>query len=130
MLGGRPAACSGQKHPSFFCDPDGPYQQINRPLEKRWTVSFNAVAEKEKHPSADKKSHSPNPFCEEEQDHPGKNHGDASAMQEFIPAGFMFVIVLRHVVRQAWQQRTSCQPSSTAIQSAGGTTTVELRLYT
>jgi hypothetical protein len=51
-------------------------------------------------------------------------------MQEFIPAGFMFVIVLRHVVRQAWQQRTSCQPSSTAILVGGGTTTVEFTLYT
>ena len=78
-------------------------------------VSFNAVAEKKKHPSAYKKSGSPNPFHKKEQDDAGKNRGDANAMQEFIPAGFMFVIVLRHVVRQAWQQRTSCQPSSTAI---------------
>ena len=122
--------CSGQKHPSFFCDPDWPYQQIYRSLEKRRTVSFNAVAEKEKHPSADKKSRCPNPFREKQKDEAGKNHGDPDTMQEFVPAGFMFVIVLRHVVRQAWQQRTSCQPSSTAILVGGGTTTVEFTLYT
>jgi hypothetical protein len=84
-------------------------------LKKSRTVALNAVAEKEKHPSADKKSRCPNPFCEEEQDEPDKNHRDPDTVQEFIPAGFMFVIVLRHVVRQAWHQRTSCQPNSTAI---------------
>jgi len=99
-------------------------------LEKRRTVSFNAVAEKEKHPSTDKKSRCPNPFREKQKDEAGKNHGDPDTMQEFVPAGFMFVIVLRHVVRQAWQQRTSCQPSSTAILVGGGTTTVEFTLYT
>src|SRR5882672_73421 len=33
----------------------------------------------------------------------------------FIPAGFVLVVVLRHVVRQARHQRTSCQPISTAM---------------
>src|SRR6266478_909294 len=116
---GRPAVCSGQKHPSFFCDPDWPYQQINRSLVKRRTISLNAVAEKKKHPPANKKSRSPNPLHKKEQDDAGKNHRDPDTMQESIRAGCMFVIVLRHVVRQARHQRTSCQPSSTAIQSAG-----------
>jgi len=30
-------------------------------------------------------------------------------MQEFVPAGFVLVIVLRHVVRQARHKRTSCR---------------------
>src|ERR1700730_19424062 len=59
---GRPAVCSGQEHPCFFCDPDWPYQQIDRSLKKRRMISFDPVAEKEKHPSTDKKSHSPNPL--------------------------------------------------------------------
>src|SRR6266850_172915 len=83
-------------------------------------VSFNAVAEKKEHPSAYKKSRSPNPFHKKEQDDAGKNHGDANAMQESIPGGFVLVVVLRHVVRQARHQRTSCQPISTAIESRRG----------
>jgi hypothetical protein len=51
-------------------------------------------------------------------------------MQEFIPAGFVLVIVLRHVVRQARHQRTSCQPIPAVMSIGGGTTTVEFRLYT
>src|SRR6266404_9591705 len=82
-------------------------------------VSFNAVAEKKEHPSAYKKSRPPDPFHKKEQDDASKNHGDANAMQEFIPVGFVLVVVLRHVVRQARHQRTSCQPISTAIYSAG-----------
>ena len=64
-------------------------------------VSFNPVAEKEKYPSAQKKSRSQGPFHEDEKDYPGKNHRDTNAMEEFVPAGFVLVIVLRHVVRQA-----------------------------
>jgi hypothetical protein len=73
-------------------------------------VSLDPVAEKEKHPSTEKKSCSPNPFHEDEKDNPGKNHRDTDTMQEFVPAGFVLVIVLRHVVRQARHKRTSCQP--------------------
>src|SRR5437879_8777981 len=64
-------------------------------------VAFNPVAEKQERPSTEKKSSSQNPFCEKQKDNPGKNHRDTNAMQEFIPAGFVLVIVLRHVVRQA-----------------------------
>src|SRR5467141_3129405 len=64
-------------------------------------VSLDPVAEKEKHPPTQKKSRSQDPFCEEQKDNPGKNHRDANAMEEFVPAGFVLVIVLRHVVRQA-----------------------------
>src|SRR6266852_2974801 len=98
---GRPAVPSRQEHPCFFCDPDWPNQQIDRSLEKRRMVSLNLVAEKQKHPSAEKKSRSPSPSHKEEKDNPGKNHRDTNAMQEFVPAGFVLVIVLRHVVRQA-----------------------------
>src|SRR5260370_8216355 len=98
---GRPSVCSCQKHPCFFCNPDWPNQQVNRSLEKRRMVSLDPVAEKEKHPSTQKKSRSQDPFCEEQKDNPGKNHRDANAMEEFVPAGFLLVIVLRHVVRQA-----------------------------
>jgi hypothetical protein len=64
-------------------------------------VSLDPVAEKQKRPSAQKESSSPSPFHEKEKDNPGKNHRDTNTMQEFVPAGFVFVIVLRHVVRQA-----------------------------
>src|SRR6266481_2578855 len=98
---GRPAVCSGQQHPCFLCNPDWPNQQINRSLKKRWMVSLDPVAEKKKHPSAEKKSCSQDPFCEKQKDNPGKNHRDSNAMQEFVPVGLVLVIVLRHVVRQA-----------------------------
>src|SRR5713101_9029742 len=98
---GRPSVGSRHEHPRFFGDPDWPNQQIDRSLEKRRMISFNPVAEKQEHPSTQKKSRSPGPFHKEEKDNPGKNHRDTNAMQEFVPAGFVFVIVLRHVVRQA-----------------------------
>src|SRR5712671_5369773 len=113
---GRPAVCSGQQHPCFFCDPDWPNQQINRSLKKRWMVSLNPVTEKQKHPSAQKKPRSPDPFHENEEDKPGKNHRDTNAMQEFVPAGFVLVIVLRHVVRQA---RHSAPPVSHPVAAQG-----------
>src|SRR6267143_2782082 len=116
---GRLAVCSNQQHPRFFCDPDRPNQQINRSLEKRRMVSFNSMAEKKEHPSADKKSRSQHPFHKKEKDDASKNHGDAKAVQEFIPAVFVLVIVLSHVVRQARHQRTSCQPIPAAM-SIGG----------
>src|SRR2546421_8818014 len=53
-LRGRPAVRSAQEHPCFFCDPDWSNQQIDRSLEKRRMVSLNPVAEKQKHPSAQK----------------------------------------------------------------------------
>ena len=64
-------------------------------------VSLDPVAEKKKHPSAQENSCSQDPFCEKQKDNPDKNHRDTNAMQEFVPAGFVLVIVLRHVVRQA-----------------------------
>src|SRR6266852_5313105 len=106
---GRPAVGSRHEHPRFFGDPDWPNQQIDRSLEKRRMISFNPVAEKKKNPPAQKKSRCPSPFHKEEKNDAGKNHGDTNAVQEFIPAGFVLVIVLRHVVRQVRHERTSCQ---------------------
>ena len=63
-------------------------------------VSLDPVAEKKERPPAQKKSRSQDPFCEEQKDNPGKNHRDTDTMQEFVPAGFVLVIVLRHVVRE------------------------------
>src|SRR6266851_5223525 len=127
---GRPAVPSRQEHPCFFRDPDWPNQQIDRSLEKRRIVSLNPVAEKQEHPSTQKKSRSPGPFHKEEKDNPGKNHRDTNAMQEFVPAGFVLVIVLRHVVRQARHKRTSCQPYRGCPRFGGRTATVRMKLYT
>src|SRR5207245_11337689 len=91
-------------------------------------ISFNAVAEKKEHPSANKKYRSPNPLHKKEQDDAGKNRGDANAMQEFIPAGFLFGIVLRHVVRQAWHSGHLLAAKFACHSVGGGSTTVELRL--
>jgi hypothetical protein len=107
---GWPAVRARYEHPCFLCNPDWTDQQIKRSLEKRRTVSFDAVAEKEKYPSAHKESRSPDPFHKQKQNNPGKNHGNAKAMQELIPSGLMLVVVLSHVVRQARHERTSNQP--------------------
>jgi len=64
-------------------------------------VALNPVTEKQKRPSAQKKSRSPDPSHEKEKDDPYKNHRDTNTMQEFVPAGCVLVIVLRHVVRQS-----------------------------
>src|SRR5712691_9201793 len=100
---GRPSVGSRHEHPRFFGDPDWTNQQIDRPLEKRRMISFNPVAEK--------KSSSPGPSRKEQKNDAGKNQGNTNAVQEFIPAGFVLVIVLRHVVRQVRHERTSCQPN-------------------
>jgi hypothetical protein len=70
-------------------------------LEKRRMISFNPVAQKQERPSAKKKSRSPNPLHEKEQDNSGKNHGHSDTMQQLVPDGTVLVIVLLHVVRQA-----------------------------
>jgi hypothetical protein len=66
-------------------------------------VSLNFVAYKEKNPSPNKETRSPNPLHQNQQNNPGKNHGNAYAMQQLVPSGRVLVIVLRHVVRKAWQ---------------------------
>ena len=63
-------------------------------------IAFDAVAQEQEHPAAHEERPSPDPFCEKEQDESGKDHGNANAVQQFVPAGRVFVIVLRHVVRE------------------------------
>ncbi len=63
-------------------------------------IALNPVSQKQKRPSADEKCRSPEPLQENKQKEPDENHGDAYTVQQFIPAGRMFLIVLRHVVRQ------------------------------
>ena len=63
-------------------------------------IAFNPVSQKQEHPAAHERRSTPDPLCEKEQDESGKDQGNAYAVQQFIPAGRMFVIVLRHVVRE------------------------------
>jgi hypothetical protein len=91
---------SGQEHPRFLSYPDWSDQQIYRSLEKRRMIPFDPVSQEQKHPAAHEERSAPNPFCEQEQDETGKDHGNADTVQELIPARSVFVIVLRHVVRQ------------------------------
>src|SRR5713101_1599711 len=91
---------SSYEHPRFLSYPDWSDQQIHRSLKKRRMIAFNPVSQEQKHPAADEKRSAPDPLCEKEQDEPGKDQGNANAVEQFVPAGGMFVIVLRHVVRQ------------------------------
>ena len=91
---------SDQEHPRFLCYPDWSDQQIHRSLKKRRMIAFNPVSQEQEHPAAHEKRSAPDPFCEKEQDESGKDQGNANAVEQFVPAGRMFVIVLRHVVRQ------------------------------
>ncbi|HET8923324.1 MAG TPA: hypothetical protein VFN26_10060 [Candidatus Acidoferrum sp.] len=50
-------------------------------------------------------------------------------MKDLVPGGFVLVIVLRHIVRQAWHQRTSCRPLGGCHSMGGRTATVESKLY-
>src|SRR5580692_1193015 len=101
-------ACSSQELPRFLCDPDWSYQQINWSLKKRRVVSLNLVSKKKKNPPTYKETRSPNPLHENQQKDSCENHGNAQAMEKLIPARRVFVIVLRHVVRQAWQSAPPC----------------------
>jgi hypothetical protein len=91
---------SGEEHPRFLRYPDGSNQEVHRPLEKRRMITLNPVTKKQEHPSADEERAAPKPLGKKKQNQPGKNHRDANAMKKFVPAGRVFVIVLRHVVRQ------------------------------
>jgi hypothetical protein len=91
---------SGQEHPRFLSYPDWSDQQIHRSLEKRRMIAFDPVSQEQKHPAAHEKRSAPNPFREEEEDESGEDHGNADTVQQLVPAGRVFVIVLRHVVRQ------------------------------
>ena len=63
-------------------------------------IALNPVTQEQKHPAAHETRSAPHPFCEKEQKESGKDQGNANAVQQFVPAGRVFVIVLRHVVRQ------------------------------
>src|ERR1051326_4805200 len=91
---------SGEEHPRFLGHPDGSNKQVNRALEKRRMIAFNPVTQEQEHPPANEESATQNPLGKKEQDQPGENHRDAYSMQQLVPAGRVFVIVLRHVVRQ------------------------------
>ena len=64
-------------------------------------VSLQLVSEKQQHPPAKEKSRAPNPLHKQKKNDPHKNHGYADSMQQLVRRGFVFVIVLCHVVRQA-----------------------------
>src|SRR5208282_3527044 len=99
---------SSQELPCFLCDPDWSYQQIDWTLKKRRMVPLDFVSQKEENPSANEETRSPNPFGQNQQNHPQKNHGDADTMEQFVPAGRVLVIVLRHIVRQARHSAPPC----------------------
>src|SRR5260370_37123843 len=94
------AVFSGQEQPRLLSHPDWSDQQIDRSLEKRRMIALNPVSQKQKRPSADEKCRSPEPLHENEQKEAHENHAEPYTVQQFIPAGRMFLIVLRHVVRQ------------------------------
>jgi hypothetical protein len=91
---------SGEEHPRFLSYPDGSNKQVNRALEERRMVTFDPVTQEQERPTAKEESAAGKPSGEKKQDQPGKNHRDANSMQQLVPAGRVFVIVLRHVVRQ------------------------------
>jgi len=63
-------------------------------------IAFDPVAQEQKCPAGHEKRSAQNPFGEKKQNEAGENQGDADAVQQFVPAGRVFAIVLRHVVRQ------------------------------
>jgi hypothetical protein len=109
---------SSQEHPHLLRHPDWTDQQVHRSLKERRTIAFNPVPQEQQRPSADEKSRSPDPFRQDQQSDSAKYHRNPDAVQQLVPDRSMFVVVLRHVVRQ--------------IQSAPpcGDSIVEAPLYT
>ena len=91
---------SSQEHPHFPSHPDWTDQQVHRSLKECRMIAFDPVSQEQQRPSADKKSRSPDPFRQDQQSEADKNHRNPDAVQQLIPDGSVFVIVLRHVVRQ------------------------------
>ena len=76
-------------------------------------IAFELMPEEQQHPAADKTGTAPDPFREEEQNDPRKNHRDTNSVQKLVPPGSVFVIVLRHVVRQIWNSAPPCDGNVT-----------------
>ena len=89
-----------QEHPCLFGHPDWSDQQINRSLEERRVIALNPMPQEQKDPTCHEKTSAPDPFCEEQENDPGEDHGDTDTVKEFVPTRGVFVVVLRHVVRQ------------------------------
>ena len=91
---------SSQEHPYLPGHPDWTDQQIDRSLKERRIIAFNPMAQEQQHPSANEKCKSPDPFRQDQQNEPDENHRDTDTVQQFVPDRSVFVVVLRHVVRQ------------------------------
>ena len=63
-------------------------------------IALNLVSQEQQRPSANEKSRAPDPFHQDQQSDPRENHGNPDAVQQLVPSGSVFVVVLRHVVRQ------------------------------
>jgi hypothetical protein len=63
-------------------------------------IAFDAMTQEQKNPTAEKKGRSPNPLRQNQQDDSGENHRNTDTVEELVPGGRVFVIILRHVTRQ------------------------------
>lgn len=91
--------CSGQERPQFLGDPHWPDQQIDWPLKKRRSISFDSVPEEEEHPASDEADRPNFPMHEQEEDNARENERDPDPVKQLVPTRTMFVVILRHVVR-------------------------------
>lgn len=90
---------SGEERPQLFGDPHGTDQQIDGPLEKRRIVAFDSVTQEQEHPPTDKAEQACLPAEKQEEDNSGENQRYADAVEQLVPPGTMFVVILIHVVR-------------------------------
>jgi hypothetical protein len=88
---------AGQKFPKLFGDPNRPYQQVHRTLEKGRVIALNTVAQKQKNPSENEADCAPFPSKKNEQNQAGENQWNPDPVEQLIPPGTVFVVILSHV---------------------------------
>jgi hypothetical protein len=88
---------TGQKFPKLFGDPNRPDQQVHRTLKKGRVIALDTVAQKQENPSSNEADCAPFPTKKNEQNQTGENQRNSDPVEQLIPPGTVFVVILSHI---------------------------------
>jgi hypothetical protein len=66
-------------------------------LEKGWVIALDTVAQKQKNPSCNEADCAPFPPKKNEQNQTGENQWNSDPVEQLIPPGTVFVVILSHI---------------------------------
>jgi hypothetical protein len=96
VRGGRFVGRACDRIFDFFYDPERAYEEVDDALKECWFISFDAMADKEQDPSADKKREADSPVSETYERDPHDDDGDSHCVHHLVPGIGVLVVVLRH----------------------------------